>query len=248
MGNNANVFPGHGMRLDSEPSTVADTKKSAPTLIGRASINIQKAAHEIVDISALIRNFTNQEGTMFEKLKENVARQAEVNLNHQRLAALTCDEVMIEVVKGGTKVMGGIMLGVKEDYENTGEDYENASSGRSSGSAMDWKLCMATFYLDTRRGNAADTFTMYPKDVVTSLITRLFDEKSHEVLSEEALPSIGDLFWSMAYHFVLQNCEFEPGNLVDIYKEMDNGCRDWNSVHNLGERDARRKKKNYKGN
>jgi hypothetical protein len=241
VGNNANVFPGHGQRLDSEPSTVADTKKSAATLIGRASINIDKAAHEIVDMSALIRNFTNQDGTMFKKLKANVARQAEVNLNHQRLASLTCDEVMIEVVKGGTKVMGGIMLGVKEDYENAG-------SGRSSGSGMDWKLCMATFYLDTRRGNAADTFTMYPKDVVSSLITRLFDEKRHEVLSEEALPSIGDLFWSMAYHFVLQNCEFEPGNLVDIYKEMDNGCRDWNSVHNLGERDARRKKQNYKGN
>ena len=230
VGNNANVFPGHGQRLDSEPSTVYDT---------RTSINIEKATHEMFDMSALIHNFTNQDGTMFEKLKANVARQAEVNLNHQRLAALTCDEVTIEVVKGGTKVMGGIMLGVKEDYENAG-------SVSSSGSGMDWKLCMATFYLDTRRENAADTFTMYPKSVVSSLITRLFDEKRHEVLSEEALPSLGDLFWSMAYHFVLQNCEFEPGNLVDIYKEMDNGCRDWNSVHNLGERDARRKKHNYK--
>ena len=101
MGNNANVFPGHGKRLDSEPSTVADTKKSVATLIGQAIINIDKAAHEIVNMSALFRNSTNQDGTMFEKLKENVAKQAEVNLNHQRLASLTCNEGMIEVVKGG---------------------------------------------------------------------------------------------------------------------------------------------------
>ena len=69
MGNNANVFHGHGQHLDSEPSTVADTNKSAATLIGRASINIDKAAHEIVDISALIQNLTNQDTTMFEKMK-----------------------------------------------------------------------------------------------------------------------------------------------------------------------------------
>ena len=34
VGNNANVFPGHGQRLDSGPSAVVDTKKSAATLIG----------------------------------------------------------------------------------------------------------------------------------------------------------------------------------------------------------------------
>ena len=149
---------------------------------------------EPVSTSALFQNFTNQDGTMFEKLKANVARQAEVNLNHQRLAALTCDEVRIKVVEGGTNVMGGIRLGIKNDHENAGSD-------TSSGSAMDWKLCMATFYLDTRRGNAVDTFTMYPKDGVCSLITRLVDEKHHELFSEEVLPSIGDIFWSMVYHF-----------------------------------------------
>ena len=242
VGNNANVFPGHGRLLDSEPSAVADTKKSGATLIGRASINIDKAAHEIDDnMSALIRNLTKQNKIMSEKLKENVAKLVEVNVNNKILTSLTCGDVRIEVAKGGTNVMGGIMLGIKKDYENAGSD-------TSSGSAMEWKLCIATFNSDTRRGKAVDTFTMYPKDIVCSIITGFFDEKDHEFLSEEVLPSIGNIFWSMAYHFVLENYEFEPHNLVDIYKEMDNGCRDWNSVHNLGERDARRKNRNYKGN
>ena len=71
MGNNAKVFPGHGQRLDNEPGAVADTKKSGATLIGRASINIDKAAHEIDDnMSALIWNLTKQDLIMFEKLKE----------------------------------------------------------------------------------------------------------------------------------------------------------------------------------
>ena len=67
---------------------------------------------------------------MFEKFKENVAKQVEGNVNHQRLASVTCDEVRIEVVKGGTTMMGRIMLGIEKEYENAGSD-------TSSGSAMD---------------------------------------------------------------------------------------------------------------
>ena len=137
--------------------------------------------------------------------------------------------------------MGGTMLGIKKDYKNAGSD-------TSSGSAMVWKLCMATFNCNTRRGKAVDSATMYPKYIVCSIITGLFDEKDHEFLLEEVLPSIGNIFWSTTYHFVLEKYEFEPDNMVDIYKEMDNGCKDWNSVHNLSERDARRKNRNYKGN
>ena len=57
-----------------------------------------------------------------------------------------------------------------------------------------------------------------------SLITRLFDEKYNKLLSEEVLPSIGDIFWSMANHFSLENYEFEPDNLVNIYTERLKMC------------------------
>ena len=70
----------------------------------------------------------------------------------------------------------------------------------------------------------------------------------HELLSEEVLPSIWDIFLSMAYHFVLENYKFEPDNMMDIYKEMDNGCRDLKRLRNLSGSDARRKNLKYKGN
>ena len=243
VGNNASAFPGHGRRLDSEPGAVADAKKVGATRLVGASINTGDVAPEVDSYVSALMNMKEHHVKLFEKMKNDVADQVRKNTNNQKLASLLTENVKIEVAKGGTKILGGILLGFKKDYEDA------AANETSSGTALDWKLCTATYKSDTRGGEAVDIFHMYPKDVAWQLIVSFFDkEEDQDCLSEENLPSSNDLFWSMGYHFVLQNDEFEPENLVDIYKEMDGGDRNWDCVHNLGERGARRNNPNYNGN
>ena len=55
---------------------------------------------------------------MVDGLKRDVAKLDEANTNNQKLNSLFFGDVEIAKVRGGTKLEGGIMLGVKEDYEH----------------------------------------------------------------------------------------------------------------------------------
>ena len=55
---------------------------------------------------------------------------------------------------------------------------------------------------------AKETIWMLPKDVVTSIISVLFERGHYGVLSGVDFPSMMNLFSSMGYHFVVNNEDF----------------------------------------
>ena len=226
------AFSGDGRRLDSKNSAGAGAgamKLGETRLIG-ASITSEDAG-SVVDNFILSTLVNTKNKTLLDSLRKDVLRLGETNQNNQKVASLVVRDVKIEEVKGGTKYEGGVVLGVKADYERIApSDMIDVDK--------DWKTCKATY-----RGGQ-EMFLMYPAGIVRSALLSFFDDHStHHLLSDERFPSCKDLFWSMGYHYVIQKGS-DALHLVDIFKDV---CpeRDWGSVANLGERDAKRKKANY---
>lgn len=233
------AFPGHGQRLDSEPSAVAVAKKAGATRLIGASINsnIAKTA-----VDGYVSTFMNMEHhkALVDSLKRDVAKLNEANTNNQKLNSLFFGDVEIAEVRGGTKLEGGIMLGVKEDYEHVAHN-------DTSDTIEDWKICTATYTASNIRGReAVEVFRLCPVDYLRGAISDWFEHGDHLILSDESFPSYKDLFWSIGYHYVLQRDDFEPDKLVDIFKEMWPE-KDWNIVASLNERNAKKKKVKYTG-
>ena len=226
------AFPGDGRRLDSKNSAGAGAgamKLGETRLIG-GSIH-SKDAGPVVDNFILSTLVNTKNKTLLDSLKNDVVRLGEANKNNQKLASLVVGDVTFEEARGGTKYEGGVVLGVKEDYERI-------APSDMIGVDMDWKNCTATYK------GGQEMFRMYPAGVVRAAILGYFeDQRTHHLLSDEIFPSIKDLFWSMGYHYVFRR-DSDALHLVDIFKEV---CpeKDWDSVANLGERDAKRKKANY---
>ena len=82
------AFPGHGQRLDSEPSAVAVIKKAGATRLIGASINsnIAKTACNTA-VDGYVSTFMNMEHhkALVDSLKRDVAKLNEANTNNQKL-------------------------------------------------------------------------------------------------------------------------------------------------------------------
>ena len=82
---------------------------------------------------------------LVDSLKQDVAKLNEANTNNQKLNSLFFSDVEIAQVRGGTKLEGGIMLGIKEDYEHVAHN-------DTSDAIEDWKMCRATYMASNIRG------------------------------------------------------------------------------------------------
>ena len=81
---------------------------------------------------------------------------------------------------------------------------------------------------------------MLPKDVVTGMISVLFERGPHGVLSGVDFPPMTNFFSRMGYHFVVNNEDFQETSWVGIFKAI---CKDkdWDIVSGLGKRYAKKK-------
>ena len=100
------AFPGHGQRLDSEPSAVAVTKKAGATRLIGASINSDVAK---TAVDGYVTAFMNMEHhkALVDGLKRDVAKLNEATTNNKKLNSLLFGDVEIAEVRGGTKLEVG---------------------------------------------------------------------------------------------------------------------------------------------
>ena len=173
-------------------------------------------------------------------MKKDVAAREEENKNNAKLNALLLGQVRINEAKGGTLDNGGIMLGRKEDYMDIVDPTDITGSEH-----LNWKKCTATYNTDTRGGEAVEIFEMLPGHIVKGVIALMFDQGHRMCFSDVHFPSMKNLFWSMGFHFVIDDDLFEAESLVGIFKEIC-GDKDWDSVSGLGERGAKVKSKYFK--
>ena len=233
------AFPGRGQRLDSEPSAVAVAKKAGSTRLIGASINSSIAQAEVdAHVSAFMDVKRHKE--LCKRLKRDVRLLNMENTNIQKLSCLFWGDATFEVVRGGTKLQGGIMLGSKEDYEH-------AAHNDTSITAEDGKTCKVTYIpSNIKGGSVEEVFRLLPVSEMRGIVLSI-ERYDHTLLSDEKFPSFTDLFWSIGYHGVDQRKkEYEPRTLADVFKKLWPE-EDWGDVDSLNVRNAKKKKGKYTG-